>query len=37
MRLNDIDFDKMTDKELISICLKYKLIDYNDITKYKRS
>jgi len=37
MKLNDIDFNKLSDKELISICLKYKLIEYGDIHKYKRS
>ena len=37
MKLNDIDFNKLTDKEIISICLKYKLIEFDDIQKYKRS
>tara|TARA_Y100001935_G_C17311108_1_gene516344 strand:- start:6072 stop:7580 length:1509 start_codon:yes stop_codon:yes gene_type:complete len=37
MKLNDIDFNKLSDKELISICLKYKLIEFDDIKKYKRS
>jgi hypothetical protein len=37
MKLNDIDFNKLTDKELISICLKYKLINFDEIKKYKRS
>ena len=27
MKLNDIDFNKLSDKEIISICLKYKLIE----------
>ena len=36
MKLNDIDFNKLSDKEVISICLKYKLIDYDDIKKYSR-
>ena len=36
MKLNDIDFDKLSDKEIISICLKYKLINFDDIKKYKR-
>ena len=37
MKLNDIDFNKLTDKEIISICLKYKLIEFDDIKKYKRT
>ena len=37
MKLNDIDFNKLSDKELISICLKYKLIEFDDIKNYKRS
>ena len=36
MKLNDIDFNKLTDKEIISVCLKYKLIEFDDIKKYKR-
>ena len=36
MKLNDIDFNKLSDKEIISICLKYKLIEFDDIKKYKR-
>ena len=27
MKFNGIDFDKMTNTELIELCLKYKLID----------
>ena len=27
MKLNDIDFEKFSDKELITLCLKYKLIE----------
>ena len=37
MKLNDIDFNKLSDKELISICLKYKLIEFDDIKKHTRS
>ena len=36
MKLNDIDFNKLSDKEIISICLKYKLIEFDDIKKYSR-
>ena len=36
MKLNDIDFNKLSDKEIISICLKYKLIEFDDIKRYKR-
>ena len=36
MKLNDMDFNKLSDKEIISICLKYKLIEFSDIKKYKR-
>ena len=37
MKLNEIDFDLLSDKELIAICIKYSLIKYEDISKYKRS
>jgi hypothetical protein len=37
MKLNDMDFNKLSDKEIISICLKYKLIEFDDIQKYKRT
>ena len=36
MKLNDIDFNKLSDKEIISICLKYKLVEFDDIKKYRR-
>ena len=36
MKLNDIDFNKLSDKEIISICLKYKLIEFDEIKKYSR-
>ena len=36
MKLNEIDFDILSDKELIAVCLKYKLIKYEDISSYKR-
>ncbi len=37
MKLNEINFNLLSDKELVGICLKYNLIQYNDIPKYKRS
>ena len=33
MKLNDIDFDKLSDNELKGICLKYKIIDPIYITR----
>ena len=36
MRLNDIDFNKFSDKELITICLKYKLIESHQISRTTR-
>ena len=31
MKLNEIDFDLLSDKELIQICIKYELIKIQDI------
>ena len=36
MKLNDIDFEKFSDKELITLCLKYKLIESHEISKSTR-
>ena len=36
MKLNEIDFNLLSDKELIILCLKYKLIERNDIQKLNR-
>jgi hypothetical protein len=36
MKLNDIDFNKFSDKELITICLKYKLIESHQISQTTR-
>jgi len=37
MKLNDIDFDKLSDNELKGICLKYKIIDSQQINLCQRS
>ena len=37
MKLNEIDFNLLNDKELISICLKYNLIKREEISNYTRS
>ena len=37
MKLNNIDFDKLSDNELKGLCLKYKLVDPNKINLYKRN
>ena len=37
MKLNNIDFDKLTDNELKQLCLKYKLIDPQKINLYQRN
>jgi hypothetical protein len=37
MKLNDIDFDKLSDNELKGICLKYKIIDPQKINLCQRS
>ena len=36
MKLNDIDFEKFSDKELITLCLKYKLIESHELSKSTR-
>ena len=33
MKLNNIDFDKLSDNELKGLCLKYKLVDNNCLCK----
>ena len=37
MKLNNIDFDKLTDNELKQLCLKYKLIDPQKINFYQKN
>ena len=37
MKLNNIDFDKLSDNELKQLCLKYKLIDPQKINLYQRN
>ena len=36
MKLNNIDFDKLSDSELKGLCLKYKLVDPQKIHQYQR-
>ena len=36
MKLNELNFDLLSDKELIMICLKYKIIKKEDIPKTTR-
>ena len=36
MKLNDIDFDRLTDKELVALCLKYKMIEQSEIPQLTR-
>ena len=36
MKLNDIDFDRLTDKELVALCLKYKMIQQSEIPQLTR-
>jgi len=36
MKLNEINFDLLSDKELIQVCLKYKMIKREDIPKTTR-
>ena len=36
MKLNNIDFDKLTDNELRAISVKYKLVDPNKVHMYSR-
>ena len=37
MKLNDIDFDKLSDNELKGLCIKYKIVDPQKINAYSRS
>ena len=30
MKLNDIDFDKLSDNELKALCIKYRMINENE-------
>ena len=36
MKLNELNFDLLSDKELIMICLKYKMIERENISKTTR-
>ena len=36
MRLNDINFDLLTDRELVILCLKYKIIQKEQIPNLTR-
>ena len=36
MRLNDIDFNLLSDQELVTLCLKYKLIQQEDVSNINR-
>ena len=36
MKLNDIDFNRLSDTELVSLCLKYKIIQKEDIKSLTR-
>ena len=36
MKLNEIDFNLLSDRELIGVCLKYKLIEKEQITSSSR-
>ena len=37
MKINNIDLDKLSDNELKSLCIKYKLIDPKKIHQYSRN
>ena len=37
MKLNEIDFNLLSDRELIGICLKYKLIEREKISGSNRN
>ena len=37
MKLNEIDFNILSDQELVGLCLKYKLIEPQSVNKYNRS
>ena len=30
MKLNELDFDKLSDNDLIQLCLKYKILDKSE-------
>ena len=36
MKLNELDFDKLSDRDLINLCLKYKILDKKEISKTTR-
>ena len=36
MKLNELNFDLLSDKELIMICLKYKIIEKENISRTTR-
>ena len=36
MKLNEIDFNILTDQELVGLCLKYKLIEPQSVNRYNR-
>ena len=36
MKLNEIDFDKLSDNELVQLCLKYKIIDKENLQRTTR-
>lgn len=36
MKLNELDFDKLSDNDLIQLCLKYKILDKSEISKTTR-
>ena len=36
MKLNELNFDLLSDKELIQLCLKYKIIEQENIPKTTR-
>jgi hypothetical protein len=37
MKLNEIDFNMLSDQELVGLCLKYKLIEPQSVNKYSRN
>ena len=37
MKLNEIDFNILSDQELVGLCLKYKLIEPQSVNKYSRN
>ena len=36
MKLNELDFDKLSDNDLIQLCLKYKILDKSEISNTTR-